>query len=63
MKGRGFIMKVKIFSNEGNAPELEKEINKWLGDNKNVEIVHVKQSYAYDNTLLFYTLMSVWYTG
>jgi len=55
-------MKVKIFSNQGDAPKLEKEINKWLLDNSNIEIAHVKQSYAYDNEASFYALISIWYT-
>ena len=63
MKRKEFVMKVKIFSNVGTAPELEKELNKWLLDNSSIEIVHVKQSYAYDNQEVFYTLISIWYTG
>jgi hypothetical protein len=55
-------MKVKIFSNQGDAPKLENEINKWLLDNSNIEIAHVKQSYAYDNEAFFYALISIWYT-
>ncbi len=55
-------MKVKIFSNEGDAPKLEKDINQWLHDNSNIEIAHVKQSYAYDNQEVFCTLISIWYT-
>jgi len=56
-------MKVKIFSNVGDASKLEKELNKWLLDNSSIEIAHVKQSYAYDNQEFFYTLISIWYTG
>jgi len=63
MKRKGFIMKVKIFSNVGDASKLEKELNKWLLDNSSIEIAHVKQSYAYDNQEFFYTLISIWYTG
>jgi len=54
-------MKVKIFINEGDVPKLEKEINQWLLDNKDIEIIHIKQDYAYDNKEFFYTLVSVWY--
>lgn len=54
-------MKVKIFTNQGDAPKLEKEINQWLLDNKNIEVKHIKQDYAYDNEQLFYTLVSIWY--
>jgi len=54
-------MKVKIFTNEGDAPKLENEINRWLHDNKNIEVQHIKQDYAYDNEQLFYTLVSIWY--
>jgi len=54
-------MKVKIFTNEGNAPKLEKEINNWLSESK-ADIRHIKQSYAYDvKDDLFYALVSVWY--
>ena len=54
-------MKVKIFTNEGDAPKLEKEINSWLSESK-ADIRHIKQSYAYDvKGDLFYTLVSVWY--
>jgi hypothetical protein len=54
-------MKVKIFLNEGNAPALEREINKWLKDNPNIQIAHIKQNYAFDNDETFYTLLSLWY--
>ena len=55
-------MKVKMFPNQGDAPKLENEINKWLLDNSNIEIAHVKQSYAYDNISFFSALISIWYT-
>ena len=54
-------MKVKIFSNEGDAPKLEKDINQWLVEKSNIEILHIKQNYAYDNKQFFYTLISIWY--
>lgn len=54
-------MKVKFFTNAGNAPALEKEINQWLHDNRKIEILHIKQDYAYDNKEYFYTLISLWY--
>jgi hypothetical protein len=54
-------MKVKIFSNEGDAPKLETEINKWLLTNDNIEIFDIKQNYAYDNAQFFYALVSIWY--
>lgn len=54
-------MKVKIFTNEGDAPKLEKEINDWLSETK-VDIHHIKQSYAYDiKADLFDTNISLWY--
>ena len=53
-------MKVKIFADAGDAPKLEKEINKWLQDNKKIEVKHIKQDYAYDNEQLNYTLNSIW---
>jgi hypothetical protein len=55
------IMKVRIFTNEGDAPRLENEINKWLLDNKNIQVKHIKQDYAYDNEQSFCTLISLWY--
>lgn len=57
----GLYMKVKIFANVGDAPKLEGEINKWLLENNKVDIIHIKQNYAYDNKNYFYTLISIWY--
>jgi hypothetical protein len=55
-------MKVKMFTNQGDVPKLEEEINKWLTHNP-ANISHVKQSYGYDNKGdMFYTLISIWYT-
>ena len=54
-------MKVKIFTNLGDAPRLEKEINQWLNDNIERKILHIQQDYAYDNKEAFYTLISIWY--
>ncbi len=54
-------MKVKIFVNEGDAPDLEREINAWLGQNKDIEVLQVKQSYAYDGEQYMDALVSVWY--
>jgi len=56
-------MQVKVFSNKGDWPQLEAEINTWLKDNDNIEISHVGQSYAYDGEGAFYTLMSIWYAA
>ena len=55
-------MHVKLFSNRRDTPELEVEINSWLANNSNIQISHVKQSYAYDGKRVFYTLISIWYT-
>ena len=56
-------MQVKVFTNQGNAPKLELEINEWLKNNTKIQISHVKQSYAYESTGdQFYALISVWYT-
>ena len=55
-------MQVKVFSSRKEAPELEAEINYWLKSNSNIQISHVKQSYAYDGKRVFYTLISIWYT-
>ena len=54
-------MQVKLFSNRRDTPELEVEINSWLTNNSNIQISHVKQSYAYDGKRVFYTLISIWY--
>ena len=54
-------MKVKIFTNQGDAPELEDKINEWLLDNRDIEVEHIKQDYAYDNEQYFYTIVSIWY--
>jgi hypothetical protein len=54
-------MQVKMFTDQGDAPKLETEINNWLKNNSNIEIIHVKQSYAYDGEQFFYALISIWY--
>lgn len=54
-------MKVKIFVNEGDAPELERQINAWVAQNRNIEVLHIKQSYAYDGEHYMDALVSVWY--
>jgi len=56
-------MKVKIFTNRGDAAKLEEEINDWLS-NKNVSISysHIKQNYIYDSKdNISSALISVWY--
>lgn len=56
-------MKVKIFTNRGDVPKLEEEINHWLS-NKNVSISysHIKQNYIYDSKdNMSCALISVWY--
>jgi hypothetical protein len=56
-------MKVKIFTNQGDALKLEEEINRWLGE-KNVSLSysHIKQNYIYDNKdNRPCVLISVWY--
>ena len=54
-------MKIKVFLNIGNAPALEREINKWLKENPKIKIMQIKQNYAYGNRE-FNTIISVWYT-
>ena len=56
----GTAMKVKVFLNIGNAPALEREVNKWLNENKKAKIFQIKQSYAYGSKE-FNTLITVWY--
>jgi len=53
-------MKVKVFLNIGNAPALEREINKWLKENPKIKVFQIKQNYAYGNKE-FNTIVSVWY--
>ncbi|MGD0277645.1 MAG: hypothetical protein ABSB79_16650 [Syntrophales bacterium] len=52
-------MKIKIFSNHGNVPQLEEEINEWLNNDK-IHLKEISQSSACDETSL-YTTISVWY--
>jgi hypothetical protein len=57
-------MKVVMFANQGDNVKLEEKVNKWMNDNTRVKIFHVKQSYAYNSKDdMFYTLISIWYTG
>lgn len=56
-------MKVKIFTSEGDALNLEEEINQWLGDKKvSISSSHIRQNYTYNSKdNMFCTLISVWY--
>ena len=56
-------MKVKMFTMQGDAPKLEKEVNQWLSENKvSTSQSHIKQSYVYDSKdNVFCTLISIWY--
>jgi hypothetical protein len=56
-------MKVKIFTNQGDAPKLEEEINRWLNEKSvSLSYSHIKQSYVYDSkNNTFCALISVWY--
>ena len=54
-------MKVKIFTNEGNATKLEGEINAWLTEERYETISHIKQSYVYDAKGENVALVSIWY--
>ncbi len=56
-------MKVKMFTNRGDAAKLEEEINQWLSD-KNISISysHIKQNYTFDSKdNVASALISVWY--
>jgi hypothetical protein len=55
-------MQVKVFSTLADAPKLEADINTWLKNNNNIEISHVKQSYAYYTEHTSHILVSIWYT-
>lgn len=50
---------MRMFANNGNADELEKDINTWLSRGK-VKVVDIKQSYTCDSKTC-YALVSVWY--
>lgn len=56
-------MKVKMFTNQGDAPKLESEVNQWLSEhNIKISHSHIEQSYAYDSKGdVFYTLIYIWY--
>jgi hypothetical protein len=56
-------MRVKLFTDRGDLPKLEEEINQWLSS-KNVSISqsHIKQNYIYDTKdNMSHALISVWY--
>jgi hypothetical protein len=56
-------MKVKMFVNVGHVSELEKEVNEWLNNNL-VNILHIKQSSAFNNLDhpgSLDTVISLWY--
>ena len=56
------VMEVKIFTNTGDAPKMEKEINKWLSDSKTINVKFIKQSYSYDvKDDVFCAIISIWY--
>ena len=42
-------------------PALEHEINAWLRENPNVEVVHIKQSAGGGSWGPVYVFVSVWY--
>jgi hypothetical protein len=52
-------MEVRMFANNGNTDELEKEINVWLSRSK-VKVIDIKQSYTCDAKTC-YALISVWF--
>ena len=52
-------MEVRMFANNGNTDELEKEINTWLGRSR-VKVISIKQSYTCDAKTC-YALVSLWY--
>lgn len=54
-------MKVKIFTDDGNASKLEIEINKWLSEHPNIKIHFIKQGYSAGEEQTMYTLISIWY--
>lgn len=54
-------MKVKIFTDDGNASKLEKEINKWLSEHPNLKIRFIKQGYCAGEEQMMHALISIWY--
>jgi DNA-directed RNA polymerase specialized sigma54-like protein len=58
--GGGTILKMKLFAGQGEAAELEKEVNQWLKENPYITLKEIGQSYASNGDKLF-ALMSVWY--
>ena len=64
----GDSMKVKIFSvnnlfrrKKQNQRVLEDEINKWLTDNQEIEILHIKQSASGGSYNPSTWLITIWY--
>jgi hypothetical protein len=56
-------MKVKMFTGQGDATELEREVNQWLSENNvSASNAQVMQSYVYDSKNdLFRILISLWF--
>lgn len=51
---------MKLFAGQGEAAELEMEVNQWLKENPYITLKEIGQSYASNGDKLF-ALMSVWY--
>jgi hypothetical protein len=56
----GDIVKMKIFTGNGDTAELEGELNEWLEKNPYITVKTIKQSYVSSGEQLF-ALMSLWY--
>ena len=56
----GSIVKMKLFTGNGDAIVLEGELNEWLEKNPYITIKNIRQSYVSSGEQLF-TLMSIWY--
>jgi len=56
----GDIVKMKIFTGNGDAAVLEGELNDWLEKNPYITVKDIKQSYVSSGEQLF-ALMSLWY--
>jgi len=54
------IMKMKLFTGQGDAAVLEGEMNEWLEKNPFITVKNVEQSYVSRGEQL-HALISVWY--
>lgn len=58
MRDKGFVVR----DSGGSAVAFEKQVNDWLEQNPDVEIVHIKQSACGGSFAAPLWLISIWYT-